>query len=222
MVKRDRSVLFEQLAGGGALARPIGCFEPCECFPGKIWFDFKTNAKVGYQQYYFDPDEGVYYLNGRKISKAAAERVDRKSIPGDWVDPRYVGADGLIRGAVPGYEWCDVCEHRQKAKLSQSAHRYRITSQSGRRSYLFTFDRFSPRFFLAAFHHLWETTRPRTDREHTEYLIFCLLFFARFSSLHDCSKPALARRFRLSKSRISSIRRRYLQRLTQPAVPPKP
>jgi hypothetical protein len=222
IVKRDGNVLFEELAGGGALARPSGCIEPCECFPGKIYFDFKTNAKVGYQRFFYDPDEGVYFLDGKRLSNADAAKVDRKSTPEYWLDPRYVGEDGLIRGAGTGYEWCDVCERQKRAKLGHVTFSYWITTPSLKRTYWFEFGRSAPPELEIRFVRCRELLRPHTAREQTEFIIWCLLCFPKYSSVRDSSKRALAKRFRISRGRIRSIRLRCLRRLMKSAVPLKP
>lgn len=226
ILKRNRSVFFEPLAGGGALARPPNIPQSCDCWRGKVYLDFKTNERVGHQRFFFDEDERAYYLDNKRLTQEQAEKIDRASTPEYWIDPRYVGTDGLIRGASTGYEWCDLCERKQRAKLAGVRMNFWIESPSGHGRYWFEFPPDAPSHHLTAFVESGQLFRPRSnkrnprsDKQLRELIIWCLLYFRRYASIPNCTERALARRFRVSRGRIRSIRIRFRRRLEQSAVP---
>ncbi len=217
MPKR-KEVFFESLAGGGSLPITKRAPQECDCFKGRVWLDWKTNEKVGYERFFFDEDEGAYYLNSKRLTDAEAKKFDRSTAPLPWIDPRYLLSDGSIRGAVSGYEWCDVCERRKRAKLGRATFQYWIKSPTRRRTYWFQFGPSAPPESESAFIMFKDLFRPRSDGRMTELIIFCLLCFGKYSSVQDCSERALARRFRVSRGRIRSIRLRFRRRLPEIAV----
>lgn len=217
-MQKSKRVFFELLAGGGALPSRGVVPQPCDCWPGRIWLDFKTNEKVGYERFFFDSDERVYYLDGKQLTEAEAKKIDRATAPGPWIDPRYLLRDGSIKGAISGYEWCDVCERRKRAKLGRMTLTHWITTPSLRRAYTFRFGPSAPPYLETAFVMFREVFRPSSDRQMREYIIYCLLCFGKYSSVRACTERALARRFRLSRGRIRSIRLRFNRQLPELAV----
>lgn len=218
----NRTVFFEELPGGRVLARPPDFPQFCECWPGKVWFDTKTNRKVGYQQFFFDVDERVYFLNGKRLTAQQAEKIDRASTPEHWIDPRYIGSDGLIRGARSGYEWCDICERRKKARMGGWWLRLWLASPSGRRSYWFEFDPSCPPYLLTAFIRAKELWGLGSAKQRRELIVWSLLYFRRYSCLPNCTERSLARRFHITRGKIRSIRLRFQRLLKKSAVQKKP
>ncbi len=209
---------FEDLAGGGSLPIPRGPTGPCLCWRGLILLDATTNAEVGEEIFFFDSDEEAYFLRGKKLDTMDLDRVDW-STPKFRVPSRYLSSDGKIHGTVAAYECCDLCERSVRMKL-RGRIRWPMLSLSGRRRYVFEFGPDAPSGASNAFYQFQSRFEPRTRREYQELLIGCFLFFGRYSTLRRHSERALARRFKLSRGRVRSIRLRYRELLRRPAVRP--
>lgn len=214
---KNRNIAFETMAGGGVLATTAASRLPCECWLGKILLDSKTKERVGHEHFFFDSYEEAYFLDGKRLDISDFPKIDW-SVPKYSIDPAYIREDGQIHGVIAVYEACDHCMHVKTEKAGGGTLRWAIPSPSGRRRYMFEFGPNASIFMKNKFVNLQTKFAPRMGKEQLEFLIFCLQFFREYSDVADCTERALARRFRITRGRVHSMKRRFFRRLQQSAV----